>query len=277
MAGLLTGVGDALGGVGDTVGNLLGGGAGTSAAPAATATASETGLPNKETSSAKPPPADKTSSPPASTAAPQKTTTELPKGTDTPDVIVNPAKPGDDGKEPTPEPAPPATSTTKAPDAPKPTEATEKKPEAPATTAKPTTLQTSVLPTTTSPPPLDPVSSMINTPLPETTSPLASGAAPQSGMPMGVIIGIVAGSVGALVLIITSILLCRRYWRRRREGDNEQLKQLDSMYEQGKPTGFETMPGEKERWQRGLEQYHDASLNGANGNFTTGTTSKAYR
>lgn len=139
---------------------------------------------------------------------------------------------------------------------------------------------------------------MINTPLPETTSLLAapsssgvagppptnglaqaqSGAPPQSGFPMGATIGIaVAGGVGALALIVTSILLCRRYWRRRREGDNEQLKQLDTMYEQGKPTGFETMPGEKERWQRGLEQYHDASLNGANGNFTTGTTSKAYR
>lgn len=255
-----------------------------------------------------PSPADKTISSPAATTEPQKTTAKLPGGTDVPGAIVNPAKPGEDDKEP----APPATSTTEAAAAPKPTEPTEpkepkepakpteKKPEPTSTpqTNAPTTLQTSVLPTTTSPPPQDPVSSIINTALPETTSLLAApsssgavtppptnglaqaqngGAPPQSGgFPMGATIGIaVAGGVGALALVVTSIVLLRRHWRRRREGDNEQLKQLDNMYEQGKPTGFESMPREKERWQRGLEQYHSG---GGTDNFTTaGTTTNAYR
>ncbi|KAK7954053.1 hypothetical protein PG988_014747 [Apiospora saccharicola] len=228
-----------------------------------------------------PPQADKTRSSPAATAEPQKTAAKPPSGTDAPGAIANPAKPGEDDKEP----ATPATSTTKAADAPKPTEPTkptEKKPEPTTTpqTSAPTTLQTSVLPTTTSPPPLDPLARRPVELWRRHSSPtnaLAQAqngvAPPQSGgFPIGATIGIaVAGGVGALALIVTSIVLLRRHWRRRREGDDEQLKQLDTMYEQGKPTGSESMPGEKERWQRGLEQYHNG---GAADNFTT---ANAYR
>ncbi|KAK8038237.1 hypothetical protein PG994_015004 [Apiospora phragmitis] len=236
-------------------------------APTPTATASDAAPPSKETAPAssppaQSPPADETPSSPAATTEPQKTTAKLPGGTDTPGAIANPAKPGEDDDDK--EPAKPATSTTKADEAPKPTESPEKKPEPTTTpqTSAPTTMQTNRQPARR------PVELPRRHASP--TNGLAQaqngGAPPQSGgFPMGATIGIaVAGGVGALALIATSIVLLRRHWRRRREGDNEQLKQLDTMYEQGKPTGFETMPGEKERWQRGLEQYHDASLQGNN-------------
>lgn len=67
-----------------------------------------------------------------------------------------------------------------------------------------------------------------------------------------------AGGVGALLLIVTSILACRRYWRKRREANDEALQKLDDMYEKGKPVD-EWRELDNGRWNKGLEQYHDAT------------------
>ncbi|KAH8205759.1 hypothetical protein TruAng_000035 [Truncatella angustata] len=86
----------------------------------------------------------------------------------------------------------------------------------------------------------------------------ASTTETATGMTMAATIGIsVAGGVGALALIVTSILVCRRYWRKRREANDEALQNLDAMYEKGKPVDWVEL--DTGRWNKGLEVFHDAT------------------
>jgi hypothetical protein len=77
-------------------------------------------------------------------------------------------------------------------------------------------------------------------------------------MSKGATIGVaVAGGVGAIALIVTGILACRRYWRNRREANDEALQKLDDLYEKGRPVDW--VEKDNSRWNKGLEQFHDAT------------------
>jgi hypothetical protein len=70
-------------------------------------------------------------------------------------------------------------------------------------------------------------------------------------------IGIATGAgVAGVLIIVAGILACRRHWRNRRESDDAALAQLDMRYESEKPV-FEEK--DTSRWNKGLEQYHDAT------------------
>ncbi|KAI2776987.1 hypothetical protein F4815DRAFT_482578 [Daldinia loculata] len=84
-------------------------------------------------------------------------------------------------------------------------------------------------------------------------------------LPVAAVAGI-AGGGGGLVLIIMVILILRCVWRKRRNGNDEALARLDSMYEAGKPAASESTE-QLGRWNKGLSEYHKP----------TDSSYKAYR
>lgn len=52
-------------------------------------------------------------------------------------------------------------------------------------------------------------------------------------------------------------MACRRYWRKKREANDEALEHLDALYEKGKPLDW--VEQDTGRWNKGLEQFHDAT------------------
>ncbi|KAG4221329.1 hypothetical protein PC116_g30195 [Phytophthora cactorum] len=73
-------------------------------------------------------------------------------------------------------------------------------------------------------------------------------------LPVAAVAGI-AGGGGGLLLIILIILILRCVWRKRRNGNDEALARLDSMYETGKPTASESTD-KLVRWNKGLSEFH---------------------
>lgn len=67
----------------------------------------------------------------------------------------------------------------------------------------------------------------------------------------------IAGGVGGAVLIMSTLFVLHRVWRRRRHGtdDEQNLDKLDEMYQAGRPEGS-TSTDKLVRWNKGLSEYH---------------------
>lgn len=71
---------------------------------------------------------------------------------------------------------------------------------------------------------------------------------------MAAIAGI-AGGVGGAVLIISTLFVLRRVWRKKRHGTEEVVDKLDEIYEAGRPEGHRSTD-KLVRWNKGLSAYH---------------------
>lgn len=66
----------------------------------------------------------------------------------------------------------------------------------------------------------------------------------------------IAGGVGGAVLIVSTLFVLHRVWRRRRHGNEEAaIDNTDPMYETGKAEGS-TSTERLVRWNKGLSEYH---------------------
>jgi hypothetical protein len=63
-------------------------------------------------------------------------------------------------------------------------------------------------------------------------------------------------------LIVSTLFVLRRVWRKRRQGNDEALERLDEMYQTGRPEGSESTD-RLVRWNKGLSEYHSPSTNQA--------------
>lgn len=71
----------------------------------------------------------------------------------------------------------------------------------------------------------------------------------------------IAGGVGGAILIVSTLFVLRRVWRKRRQGTSDDaMDKLDQMYEAGRPEGS-ISTDRLVRWNKGLSEYHrpDAS------------------
>ncbi|KAJ8111173.1 hypothetical protein ONZ43_g5687 [Nemania bipapillata] len=73
----------------------------------------------------------------------------------------------------------------------------------------------------------------------------------------------IAGGVGGAVLIVSTLFVLHRVWRKRRHGTPEAaIDNTDPMYETGRPEGFNSTD-RLVRWNKGLSEYHHPDANQA--------------
>ncbi|KAI1174386.1 hypothetical protein F4777DRAFT_580072 [Nemania sp. FL0916] len=82
-----------------------------------------------------------------------------------------------------------------------------------------------------------------------------SGKTSTSTLPVAAIAGI-AGGVGGAILIISTLFVLHRVWKRRRDGSGDAMDKLDQMYEAGRPEGYVASTDRLVRWNKGLSGFH---------------------
>lgn len=64
------------------------------------------------------------------------------------------------------------------------------------------------------------------------------------------------------MLVVSTLFVLHRVWRKRRHGTEEAVDKLDEMDETGRPEGY-TSTDRLVRWNKGLSEYHHADASQA--------------